>query len=200
MNELLNYLSNHIYEFFGVLFSIIYVILSIKQNILCWPALIIASMLNGYAFLTVIGLPLQAVMQIFFIVVGISGLRSWSEKGNKKLVVNSWSTKNHLIIICVGSFLTLGLFTCLKSDLLSNSMLASMDPFFDALMFMFNIIPMYMTTKKILESWLYFIWIDVISGFFYLYTGEYFYCFLFFFYIPFATHGYFTWKKDFQNI
>ena len=53
-----------------------------------------------------------------------------------------------------------------------------------------------MTTKKILESWLYFIWIDVISGFFYLQSGDYFYCFLFFFYIPFAIHGYLTWKKE----
>ena len=72
----------------------------------------------------------------------------------------------------------------LKVDILSLS-----------LMFMFNIIPMYMTTKKIIQSWVIFIVIDIISGFFYLYTGDYFYCFLFFFYIPFATYGYISWKK-----
>ena len=198
MTEILNYISNHIYEFFGVLFSIIYVILSIKQNILCWPALIIAAMLNGYAFFT-IGLPLQSVMQLFFIGVGLSGLKNWSEKEKNKLIITSWNAKNHLLIICVGSLLTLGLFTFLKSDLVSKSVFLSKDPFFDALMFMFNIIPMYMTTKKILESWIYFIWIDIISGVFYLYTGDYFYCFLFFFYIPFAAHGYLTWKKDLEN-
>ena len=195
MSEILNYISNHIYEFFGVLFSIIYVILSIKQNILCWPALIIAAILNGFAFLT-IGFPLQSVMQLFFITVGLSGLKSWSEQGKEKLIIKSWSTKNHLLVIVIGSFLTLGVFAFLESNLVSESRFSSKEPFFDALMFMFNIIPMYMTTKKILESWLYFIWIDVISGFFYLYTGDYFYCFLFFFYIPFAIHGYLTWKID----
>jgi len=193
--EILNYITSHIYEFFGVLFSIIYVILSIKQNILCWLALIIAAILNGYAFFT-IGLPLQSVMQLFFIVVGLSGLKNWSEQEKNKLIVQSWNIKNHVMIICTGSILTLVLFKFLNSDLISNSMFLSKDPFFDALMFMFNIIPMYMTTKKILESWLYFIWIDIISGFFYLYTGDYFYCFLFFFYIPFAIHGYLTWKND----
>ncbi len=198
MTEILNYISNHICEFFGVLFSIIYVILSIKQNILCWPALIIAAILNGYAFFT-IGLPLQSVMQLFFISVGLSGLKNWSKKEKNNLIVTSWSDRNHLFIICIGSLLTLGLFTFLKSDLVSKSVFLSKDPFFDAVMFMFNIIPMYMTTKKILESWIYFIWIDIISGIFYLYTGDYFYCFLFFFYIPFATHGYLTWKKDLQN-
>ncbi len=193
--EILNYISSHIYEFLGVLFSIIYVILSIKQNILCWVALIIAAILNGYAFFT-IGLPLQSVMQLFFIIVGLSGLKNWSKKEENKLIIQSWNIKTHMMVIFTGSILTLGLFTFLKSDLISNSIFLSIDPFFDTLMFMFNVIPMYMTTKKILESWLYFIWIDIISGFFYLHTGDYFYCFLFFFYIPFAIHGYLTWKKD----
>ena len=195
--EILNYISNHIYEFLGVLFSIIYVILSIKQNILCWLALIIAAILNGYAFFT-IGLPLQSVMQLFFIIVGLSGLKNWSKKEKNKLIIQSWNVKIHMMVICIGTILTLGLFTFLKSNLISNSIFLSKEPFFDALMFMFNIIPMYMTTKKILESWLYFIWIDIISGFFYLHTGDYFYCFLFFFYIPFAIHGYLTWKKNLE--
>ncbi len=198
MSEILNYIYNHIYEFFGVLFSVIYVVLSIKQNILCWLALIIAAILNGYAFFT-IGLPLQSVMQLFFITVGISGLKSWSEKGTGKLIIKSWNIKKHTYVIIIGSFLTIGLFTFLETNLVTKSTFSSKEPFFDALIFMFNIIPMYMTTKKILESWLYFIWIDIISGFFYLYTGDYFYCFLFFFYIPFAIHGYLTWRTDLQK-
>ena len=192
---MLNYVINHIYEFFGVLFSIIYVVLSIRQSIYCWFALIIAAIINGYAFL-LIGLPLQSVMQIFFIVVGISGLKNWSNINNKKIYVVSRNFNFHLYVTLVGSIVTIVLFKFLQSSLILNSQFLSKEPFFDALMFMYNIIPMYMTTKKILESWLYFIWIDVISGFFYLQSGDYFYCFLFFFYITFAIHGYLTWKKE----
>jgi len=196
---MLNYVINHIYEFFGVLFSIIYVVLSIRQSIYCWFALIIAAIINGYAFL-LIGLPLQSVMQIFFIVVGISGLKNWSNINNKKIYVVSRNFNFHLYVTLIGSIVTIILFKFLQSSLILNSQFLSKEPFFDALMFMYNIIPMYMTTKKILESWLYFIWIDVISGFFYLQSGDYFYCFLFFFYIPFAIHGYLTWKKELKML
>ena len=192
---MLNYVINHIYEFFGVLFSIIYVVLSIRQSIYCWFALIIAAIINGYAFL-LIGLPLQSVMQIFFIVVGISGLKNWSNINNKKIYVVSRNFNFHLYVTLVGSIVTIVLFKFLQSSLILNSQFLSKEPFFDALMFMYNIIPMYMTTKKILESWLYFIWIDVISGFFYLQSGDYFYCFLFFFYIPFAIHGYLAYLAE----
>ena len=151
---MLNYVINHIYEFFGVLFSIIYVVLSIRQSIYCWFALIIAAIINGYAFL-LIGLPLQSVMQIFFIVVGISGLKNWSNINNKKIYVVSRNFNFHLYVILIGSTVTIVLFKFLQSSLILNSQFLSKEPFFDALMFMYNIIPMYMTTKKILESWLY---------------------------------------------
>tara|TARA_B100001564_G_C20323583_1_gene526899 strand:- start:22 stop:621 length:600 start_codon:yes stop_codon:yes gene_type:complete len=199
MSEILNYFTNHIYEFFGVLFSIIYVILSIRQNILCWYALIIAATINCYAFY-LIELPLQSIMQLFFITVGISGIKNWSNKKQGSLIIQSWGTNMHIKTIALGSILTILLFKFLNNNLINETSFASKEPFFDALMFLFNIIPMFMTTKKILESWLYFIWIDVISGFFYLYTGDYFYCFLFFFYIPFATHGYLTWKKELNKL
>ena len=92
--EILNYIINHSYEFFGVLFSIIYVILSIRQNIFCWPALIIAAILNCYAFY-LIELPLQSIMQLFFIWVGISGWISWTKTNDKK-IVKAFLPTNHI--------------------------------------------------------------------------------------------------------
>ena len=121
--EILNYITNHIYEFFGVLFSIIYVVLSIRQNIFCWFALIIAAILNGYAFFT-IGLPLQSIMQIFFIGVGLSGLKNWSQKNTGKIVVKSENKKYHTMTIFIGSLLTIGLFSFLQSDFISKSIFA----------------------------------------------------------------------------
>ena len=76
--------------FMGVFFSIIYVCFSIKQNILCWPALIIAAILNGYAFY-LIELPLQSVMQLFFISVAVSGWKNWNKQDKNKVVVKTWN-------------------------------------------------------------------------------------------------------------
>ena len=171
-------------------------ILSIRQNIFCWPALIIAAILNGYAFY-LIELPLQSMMQLFFISVAISGWRHWNTQEKSQFIVKVWTRKKVIISIFIGLLLTFILTQILSQ--LEKTNFESKFPFFDALMFMFNIIPMYMTTKKVIQSWLIFIVIDVISGFFYLYTGDYFYCFLFFFYIPFATYGYLNWKKHVKH-
>ncbi len=195
MIEFYNYLIENIFQFMGVLFSIIYVLFSIRQNILCWPALIIAAVFNFYAYY-LINLPLQSIMQLFFILTAFYGWHKWRKSQEKTtLLVNSWQIKSHLTWLTIGLISTLAIGFFLKS-INNNSIFHSSYPFLDALMFVFNIIPMYMTGKKILESWIYFIVIDIISGIFYAITGEFFFCFLFFCYIGFATQGYLTWKKE----
>ena len=195
MHDIYIYLIENIYQFLGVVLSIIYVLFSIRQNILCWIALILAAIFNMYAYY-LIELPLQSIMQLFFIGTGLYGWYNWSQKtNNQPLKISTWSGKKHLSWLSIGLIITF-LITIILSKLQGSSLLYSKYPFLDALMFTFNIIPMYMTGKKILESWIYFIVIDVISGVFYAITGEFFFCFLFFCYIGFATQGYLTWKKE----
>ena len=190
MIELYSYFIENIYQFLGVVFSIIYVIFSIKQNVLCWLALFIASLLNMAAY-NLINLPLQVSMQLFFIGTAFYGWYKWTyAKNNKALRVSKWTKKQHVFWILTGFIITLLLSVILQYFDISSH------PFLDSLMFTFNLIPMYMTGKKIIESWIYFIAIDVISGVFYLNSGEYFFSFLFFCYIGFATYGFLTWKKD----
>ena len=190
MIELYSYLVENIYQFLGVLFSIIYVVFSIKQNVLCWLALFIASLLNIVAY-SLIHLPLQVSMQVFFIGTAFYGWHQWTyTQNNKTLTVSKWTKKQHFFWILSGILITTILSVILQYLDISSH------PFLDSLMFTFNLIPMYMTGKKIIESWIYFIVIDIISGIFYLNSGEYFFSFLFFCYIGFATYGFFTWKKD----
>ena len=195
--EIYNYINGNLYEFFGVLFSFIYVFFSIKQNILCWPVLIIASVLNMIAYNN-IGLPLQVGMQFFFIGTAIYGWHNWNSDNTLTLKVTTLGVGNNIKFISIGLILTL-ILTFILNNLTIDSLMYSEYPFWDALMFMFNIIPMYMMGKKILESWVYFIVIDIISGCFWFTTNEYFYCILFFGYIPFAITGFIEWKKTCIN-
>jgi len=194
MTEIYNYINSHTFEFFGVIFSIIYVILSIKQNVLCWIALIIAAGFNMYAY-TLIQLPLQSIMQVFFIATALNGWRNWSsEKHSKEVSINTLNRNKHITWICVGILSTVILTIILSYT--NIKILNTNYPFADSLIFIFNIIPIYMMGKKVLESWLYFIIIDIYSGFFFYTTGAYFFSFLFFCYIGFATYGYINWKKE----
>lgn len=195
--EIYNYINGNLYEFFGVLFSFIYVFFSIKQNILCWPVLIIASVLNMIAYNN-IGLPLQVGMQFFFIGTAIYGWYNWNSDNTLTLKVTTFGVVNNIKFISIGLILTL-ILTFILNNLTIDSLMYSEYPFWDALMFIFNIIPMYMMGKKILESWVYFIVIDIISGCFWFTTNEYFYCILFFGYIPFAITGFIEWKKTYSN-
>ena len=130
-------------------------------------------------------------MQFFFIGTGVIGWLNWNKIGKENMLkVNRIALNNHILWIFLGLLTTVVLTVALKNYNLSEF------PFFDSLMFCFNIIPMYMIGKKILESWIYFIVIDIISGAFYLQTGEYFFCLLFFCYIGFAFKGYLSWKQE----
>tara|TARA_Y100000994_G_scaffold247304_1_gene252413 strand:- start:381 stop:980 length:600 start_codon:yes stop_codon:yes gene_type:complete len=197
MTEIFNYINSHTYEFFGVIFSIIYVILSIKQNVLCWLALIIAAGFNMYAY-SLIQLPLQSIMQVFFIVTAFNGWYNWSsENHSKELRINTLNWNKHIEWICIGILSTVILTIILSYT--NIEILNTYYPFADSFIFIFNIIPVYMMGKKVLESWIYFIIIDIYSGFFFYATGAYFFSFLFFCYIGFATYGYINWKKEIKS-
>ena len=190
MNDIYLYIIGNIYQFLGVFFSIIYVWLSIRENVFCWVALIIASIFNMIAY-NLINLPLQVFMQLFFIGTGLYGWYNWRRKQNgQSLVIQNLGFKRSIYYLFIGLIMTLILTAILKNLEISNY------PFLDSLMFSFNIIPMYMMGKKIIESWIFFIAIDIISGIFFLLTTEYFFTALFFCYIGFATYGYISWKKQ----
>ena len=194
MIEIYNYLTTNTYEFFGVIFSIIYVILSINQNVWCWLALIIAAGFNMYAY-TLIQLPLQSIMQVFFIITAINGWYNWRNKNKLTAFnINKLSWHKHMKWIISGVCATI-IFTIILAK--SNLEILNTDyPFSDSLIFVFNIIPIYMIGKKVLEAWIYFMIIDIYSGFFFYTTGAYFFSFLFFCYIGFAIYGYINWKKE----
>ena len=118
MIELYYYVIDNIYQLLGVIFSVIYVTLSIKQNILCWPTLIIAAVFNMLAYY-IINLPLQVVMQLFFISTAIYGWYNWSKKTKQtQIKINSWRPIKHIYCILMGLILTyiLGFYhgNCLK--------------------------------------------------------------------------------------
>ena len=196
MELLFNYIFNNLLEFFGVTFSFIYVIFSIRQSIFCWPTLIIASIINMIVYYS-INLSLQMSMQLFFIGVAIYGWINWKNKKTKDgfLRVNYLGLNQNIKWVSMGLITTIILTFLLKQIPYTNLMYSNY-PFLDSLMFVFNLIPMYMTGRKILECWVYFICIDIISCIFYFSTEEYFYCLLFFGYIPFAITGFIKWKKS----
>ena len=176
-----------IVESVAVLFSIIYVTLAAKQNIYCWGFAAISVILYIYICFTA-QLFAETSLQIFYLFMAAYGYYNWS-KSEKKIEVIQWSASKHLILILFGA-----IFTFLIGFYFTTYTSAKM-PIIDSFTTVFSIIATYMTTKKVLGNWLYWIVIDLVSIYLYFSRDLHLTSLLFIMYTIIAIFGYFSWIK-----
>ena len=112
-------------EFLAVLLAILYLVLAVKQNILCWLAGILSSFLYLFIMYSA-GLYMEASLQIFYIFMGVYGWSQWKSK-QPEFVVNNWSAFSHFKAISLILLLTL------SSGYLLDKHTEAALPFLDAL-------------------------------------------------------------------
>ena len=186
MNEFLIIIKNNFIELSAVIFSIIYVLLAAKKNINCWYAAIVSVLL--YFFICIDAkLYAESGLQLFYLIMAFFGLYNWNKKHEKKII--SINAKIHLTLIIIGSLLTFLLGYYLTIYTSANS------PLLDSFTTIFSIISTYMVAKKILENWIYWIIIDIVSIQLYISRDLYLTSLLFLLYTIIAIYGYFSWSK-----
>ena len=132
---------------------------------------------------------MEAYLQIFYVGMAVYGWSQWNS-AEKPLLVRSWSKTNHLKAIGLILFLTL-----LSGYLLETYTEAAL-PFFDALTTWGAVVATYMVAKKLIENWIYWFVVDLISVFLFLTRDLYLTAGLFFVYLIIIVFGYKTWKKS----
>ena len=185
-----NYLLQNWLEFTAVFFAILYLILAVNQNILCWVAGIVSSILYFFIMQSA-GLYMEAYLQIFYVFMGLYGWLQW-RKGNQidnNFIVNTWSMLKHFYAI---SFI---LALSVLSGLLLKSYTDAVLPFFDAFVTWGAVVATYMVAKKLLENWIYWLVIDSISILLFISRDLFPTAFLFGLYIVIIFFGYKSWKK-----
>ena len=185
-----NFIVQNWLESTAVIFAILYLILAVKQNILCWTAGIISSVLYFF-IMQKAGLYMEAYLQVFYVVMGIYGWSQWSASNasNPSFIVNTWSKYQHMITISIILVLSL-----LSGFLLERYTDAAL-PFLDALVSWGAVVATYMVAKKLLENWIYWFVIDSVSIFLFVSRGLYLTSFLFFVYLIIIYFGYKSWTK-----
>ena len=185
-----NYIIQNWLEIAAVVFAIFYLILAVKQNILCWISGIISSILYFF-ILRSAGLYMEAYLQIFYVFMGLYGWLQW-RKGNQidnNFIVNTWSMLKHFYAI------SLILALSVLSGLLLKSYTDAALPFFDAFVTWGAVVATYMVAKKLLENWIYWLVIDSISILLFISRDLFPTAFLFGLYIVIIFFGYKSWKK-----
>jgi len=178
------------WEVFAALLGIAYVILATKESQWCWPLAFISTLI--YTILFWQGqLPMQALLNFYYMGMAIYGYLLWRQHGNTEdnLVITRWSRSQQIIFLAIGTILTLATAYYLES------INASQSPYLDAGVTVFSVLNTLLMARKILQNWLYWIIIDTAAIVLYAQTGYYATVVMYSVYLILAIIGYIRWKK-----
>lgn len=179
-----------IIESIAVLFSILYVVLAVKENIWCWGAALTSVSLYIYICFSAQLYP-ETGLQVFYFIMAIIGYYMWNKENKEE--IKEWSEIKHLLIILLGAILTF--FMGFYFSTYTNSQM----PIIDSFTTVFSIIATYMVIKKVLGNWLYWIVIDAVSVYLYFNRDLHLTSLLFIAYTIIAIFGYFSWMKKMKT-
>ena len=185
-----DFITANWFEIVAAALAITYLILAMQQNILCWAAWIISSIMYLFVMFSA-GLYMESGLQIFYIVMGIYGWIQWNNRSSKNnLTVSTWPIINHIYILLI--LIVLVTF----SGLILSNLTEAVSPYIDAFTTWGAIIATYMVAKKILENWYYWFVVDFVSVFLFLSRELYTTALLFSIYIILVIFGFIAWRKS----
>lgn len=188
------FLRNSLLELIAVVFAIAYLVLAVKENVLCWYAAGISTLIFLVIFWDV-SLYMESGLQVYYLAMAAFGWYQWRSANDApaNLQVSMWSMQQHLIALSAIALLT---FT---SGYLLNSGTDAQLPFLDSFTTWASVITTFMVVRKVLENWIYWLVIDSVSIYLYMDRELYFTSMLFAVYIVIIFFGWFSWSKSYQQ-
>ena len=182
-------------EIFGLCAGTLSIALLIKQNIWTWPIGIAYTLASLYIFFTA-KLYADFALHVFFLFMSFYGWYYWLQ-GNStfdsELPVSRESKKvlAYSIIICVLAII-------LASNLFTMYTDAEL-PYWDNTTSILSVLAIWLQSRKKIESWVFWLIIDILSVGIYFYKDLYLYSLLYSIYVAMAFFGYATWLKSYRN-
>lgn len=185
-SDLLKYI-----EYSAVGLNVLYIIFASIEKRICWIFGGIASLISVYLFYHM-NLVSEAQLYFFYFIMAIFGWVQW-KRNDSTLPIRKWNTKDHLKAFGLGILLT-GLFYWIAS-------LTNRADFIllDALTTGFSILATFMTIRKILSNWIYWIGIDLLSTYLYFSKEMQFYGVLMIVFTILAVFAYYNWSKNYNK-
>jgi len=201
--EVINYASQiDLVELAGLVFGLLTVWYLIRQSILTWPAGIIYVLISFVIFWRV-QLYGDFILHIFFLILNIYGWYYWlwgRKKGEEELPVTSLSLRNNLIVAAAS---ILGIFAfgyfLVQLPLMVNGLEPAALPYWDATTSILSVTGMWLTTRKKIENWYYWLVVNVLATGIYIYKEIYLYALLYFVYIFLVSSGLIAWRKSMKK-
>jgi nicotinamide mononucleotide transporter len=182
-----------IVEILATAANLLYVVLLIREKILCWAFGIIGSLLSIYLFIDA-RLYSEAFLYAFYVVMGVWGWLRWHRQlaidanpvTKWTAVFNWWA-----VLLCSAIALSLGFAVQHYSD--------AERPIVDAFTTVFSILATFMEITKVMEAWLYWLVINLASVWLYHDRSLDIYAVLIGLYSVLSVWGYISWRKSYQS-
>jgi nicotinamide mononucleotide transporter len=172
-------------ELFAVIFGILYLGLISFHKRIGWIFGCISSII--YVFVCAQqNLFIQSGLQLIYVILGIFGFVNWN--GKHEIRIQRITIKNHFSIILLALILSLilGKFMSLTEQKL---------PYLDAFVSVFSVVATMLATKSILENWVYWLLVNILSIVLFWAQGLHVTTFLYFIYFSGSIFGFYKWKK-----
>ena len=183
------------YEIVAVVFGLISVLLTIKEKIWCWPTGIISVSFYIIVFYEA-KLYAEMGLQVVFIALQIYGWHEWLRGGPRRaglhVARSSASLLAALSLIAIIGIAAMGWLLKSRTD-------ASL-PFLDSTVTVLSLVAQWMLAKKLIENWLIWIAVDVLSIGIYFYKSLYFSTVLYATFLALATLGLIEWRKRLKDL
>jgi len=186
------------WEVAAVIFAITYLLLAIRENVLCWYFAFISTAIYTVLFWDV-SLLMDSALNVYYMAMAVYGWYQWTRGGSNglegphALAVRSMSGRQHALIITAIVILSI------VSGYLLNEHSTAAWPYVDSFTTWASVITTYLVARKYLQNWLYWIVIDAVSVPLYIDRGLNLTALLFFAYIIIAVIGYFSWLGHFRQ-
>jgi len=177
-------------EVFAVIFGIVSVFLSTRQNIWSWPTAIVNVTLYSLVFY---GAKLYADMglQVVYLILSVYGWYQWKYGGNNRTELHVTRAPARLMAIAA---LTAVVFAAFLGAILSRTTDAAL-PWLDSATTSTSLVAQFMMTRKILENWVIWAAVDVVYVGMFIYKELYLTAGLYAAFFVLAVAGYRQWKR-----
>ena len=185
-------------EVTAVVFAMAYLLLAVRENVLCWLFAFLSTAIYTVLFWDV-SLLMESALNVYYMAMAVYGWYQWTRGGSNgddqphALAVRSMAANQHVMVIAAIACLTV-----VSGYLLSEYSTAAW-PYVDSFTTWASVITTYLVARKFLQNWLYWIVIDTVSVPLYIDRGLNLTALLFVAYVVIAVVGYFKWRDHLRN-
>ncbi len=180
-------------EAIATFFGLICVWLTVKQNIWCWPTGIAQVTLYIFVFYDA-RLYSDMILHIIYVIINVYGWYHWLY-GNKE--------KEELKVSLVGNWIWMWLIICVIGTFTWGYVMANYTnaalPYYDSFITAASLIAQWLMARKIVESWWFWIVVDIVAVGVYFVKGLYITTGLYAVFLVMATMGYFEWRRAYRK-